>query len=85
MNGTVILPASTPRPSSRDDRPAQRRPPVQGILVQLPLPKQIDEHAILERVDPLKDVDGFHPSISGCSRRAPPGSSPARRWGSAAC
>jgi methylenetetrahydrofolate dehydrogenase (NADP+) / methenyltetrahydrofolate cyclohydrolase len=34
---------------------------VHGILVQLPLPKQINEAAIVERVDPLKDVDGFHP------------------------
>src|SRR3954453_5129079 len=36
-------------------------PRVDGILVQLPLPKQIDEFAILEAVDPLKDVDGFGP------------------------
>lgn len=34
---------------------------VDGILVQLPLPRQIDEHAILEVIDPRKDVDGFHP------------------------
>jgi methylenetetrahydrofolate dehydrogenase (NADP+) / methenyltetrahydrofolate cyclohydrolase len=36
-------------------------PAVHGILVQLPLPRQIDEAAVVERVDPLKDVDGFHP------------------------
>jgi methylenetetrahydrofolate dehydrogenase (NADP+) / methenyltetrahydrofolate cyclohydrolase len=36
-------------------------PNVHGILVQLPLPPQIDERAIVERVDPRKDVDGFHP------------------------
>jgi methylenetetrahydrofolate dehydrogenase (NADP+) / methenyltetrahydrofolate cyclohydrolase len=36
-------------------------PMVHGILVQLPLPKQIDESSVVERVDPLKDVDGFHP------------------------
>jgi methylenetetrahydrofolate dehydrogenase (NADP+)/methenyltetrahydrofolate cyclohydrolase len=36
-------------------------PRVHGILVQLPLPRQIDERAVLERVDPRKDVDGFHP------------------------
>lgn len=36
-------------------------PAVHGILVQLPLPKQIDEAAVVERVAPLKDVDGFHP------------------------
>jgi methylenetetrahydrofolate dehydrogenase (NADP+)/methenyltetrahydrofolate cyclohydrolase len=34
---------------------------VDGILIQLPLPKQIDEATILEAVDPAKDVDGFHP------------------------
>ncbi len=36
-------------------------PDVDGILVQLPLPKQIREQVILEKIDPLKDVDGFHP------------------------
>jgi len=34
---------------------------VNGILVQLPLPKQINEQAIIEAIDPSKDVDGFHP------------------------
>lgn len=34
---------------------------VDGILVQLPLPKHMDENLILERIDPSKDVDGFHP------------------------
>ncbi len=34
---------------------------VDGILVQLPLPKHIDSSAVLEAVDPAKDVDGFHP------------------------
>ncbi|NQV08956.1 bifunctional methylenetetrahydrofolate dehydrogenase/methenyltetrahydrofolate cyclohydrolase FolD [Candidatus Woesearchaeota archaeon] len=33
---------------------------VDGILVQLPLPKHIDEHKIIEAINPLKDVDGFH-------------------------
>lgn len=37
------------------------RDDVDGILVQLPLPKQIDEKTILEVIDPAKDVDGFHP------------------------
>ncbi|MFW5951043.1 MAG: bifunctional methylenetetrahydrofolate dehydrogenase/methenyltetrahydrofolate cyclohydrolase FolD [Gemmatimonadota bacterium] len=36
-------------------------PEIDGILVQLPLPDQIDEKAILEAIDPAKDVDGFHP------------------------
>jgi len=38
---------------------------VHGILVQLPLPKQINEEAILEEISPLKDVDGFHPYNMG--------------------
>jgi len=37
------------------------RDEVDGILVQLPLPKQINEREILEAIDPAKDVDGFHP------------------------
>ena len=36
-------------------------PGVHGILVQMPLPKQLDADAILTRIDPAKDVDGFHP------------------------
>jgi len=36
-------------------------PAVDGILVQLPLPKHVDEEAVLTRIDPAKDVDGFHP------------------------
>ncbi|GEN57231.1 bifunctional protein FolD [Halolactibacillus alkaliphilus] len=38
---------------------------VHGILVQLPLPKQINEQAIIEAIDPSKDVDGFHPISIG--------------------
>jgi len=34
---------------------------IDGILVQLPLPRQIDEEAVIERILPTKDVDGFHP------------------------
>ena len=40
-------------------------PAVHGILVQLPLPPHIDTGAILEAVDPAKDVDGFHPLNAG--------------------
>jgi len=36
-------------------------PAVDGILVQLPLPVQIDPARVIERIDPAKDVDGFHP------------------------
>ncbi|MBI4473649.1 MAG: bifunctional 5,10-methylenetetrahydrofolate dehydrogenase/5,10-methenyltetrahydrofolate cyclohydrolase [Acidobacteria bacterium] len=38
---------------------------IDGILVQLPLPKHVNKHAILEGVDPRKDVDGFHSSNLG--------------------
>lgn len=38
---------------------------VDGILVQLPLPKQIDEAKIIAAINPLKDVDGFHPENVG--------------------
>ena len=42
---------------------------VHGILVQLPLPKHIDEIAVLERIDPKKDVDGFHSeNVGGLSQ-----------------
>jgi len=36
-------------------------PAIHGILVQLPLPKHVDSQKVLERIDPAKDVDGFHP------------------------
>jgi methylenetetrahydrofolate dehydrogenase (NADP+)/methenyltetrahydrofolate cyclohydrolase len=38
---------------------------VDGILVQLPLPKHISEQKVIEAIDPSKDVDGFHPSSIG--------------------
>ena len=40
-------------------------PSVDGILVQLPLPEHIDETAVILRLDPDKDVDGFHPMNAG--------------------
>jgi methylenetetrahydrofolate dehydrogenase (NADP+)/methenyltetrahydrofolate cyclohydrolase len=40
-------------------------PAVDGILVQLPLPGHIDERAVTTRIDPDKDVDGFHPVNAG--------------------
>jgi methylenetetrahydrofolate dehydrogenase (NADP+) / methenyltetrahydrofolate cyclohydrolase len=41
-------------------------PAVDGILVQLPLPPQIRTQAVIEAIDPEKDVDGFHPINAGC-------------------
>ncbi len=40
-------------------------PQIHGILVQLPLPDHIDEGAVIETIDPTKDVDGFHPMSVG--------------------
>jgi methylenetetrahydrofolate dehydrogenase (NADP+)/methenyltetrahydrofolate cyclohydrolase len=41
------------------------RDEIDGILIQLPLPKQVDAKALLDAVSPAKDVDGFHPVNSG--------------------
>jgi methylenetetrahydrofolate dehydrogenase (NADP+)/methenyltetrahydrofolate cyclohydrolase len=63
MNGAVLrLPAQTSQADliSTIDRLNDDRS-VHGILVQLPLPKQINEAVVVERVAPSKDVDGFHP------------------------
>lgn len=63
MHGeTIRLPAST----SQDELLAvvdrlNADPRVHGILVQMPLPKQIDPDTIVHRIKPEKDVDGFHP------------------------
>jgi len=40
-------------------------PAIDGILVQLPLPRQVDSDAVLRAIDPAKDVDGFHPDNLG--------------------
>ena len=49
-----------------------RDPRVDGILVQLPLPEHIRRTAIVERIDPVKDVDGFHPyNIGRLAQRIP--------------
>ena len=45
---------------SRVDR-LNADPKIHGILVQMPLPKHIDPDAVIRRIDPYKDVDGFHP------------------------
>jgi methylenetetrahydrofolate dehydrogenase (NADP+)/methenyltetrahydrofolate cyclohydrolase len=45
---------------------------VHGILVQLPLPKGLDEKSVIERLDPLKDVDGLHPVNAGLLAQGTP-------------
>ena len=42
-----------------------RKKDINGILVQLPLPKHLDEKAVIEAIDPQKDVDAFHASNVG--------------------
>jgi methylenetetrahydrofolate dehydrogenase (NADP+)/methenyltetrahydrofolate cyclohydrolase len=47
-------------------------PDVDGILIQLPLPAQIDQTTVIERISPAKDVDGFHPyNIGRLAQRMP--------------
>jgi methylenetetrahydrofolate dehydrogenase (NADP+)/methenyltetrahydrofolate cyclohydrolase len=63
---TIVLPADT----SEDDllnlvRKLNADATVDGILVQLPLPRQINENAVIATIDPDKDVDGFHPVNAG--------------------
>lgn len=49
------------------------RSDVDGILVQLPIPKHIDEDKIIQTISPLKDVDGFHPQSVGALNIGQPG------------
>lgn len=59
---TIRLPADTPQAVLlRRIEALNEDPAVDGILVQLPLPRHIDTYAIIAAVDPAKDVDGFHP------------------------
>ena len=50
-----------------------KRADVHGILVQLPLPRHIDEANVIRRISLLKDVDGFHPENIGCLLIGQPG------------
>jgi methylenetetrahydrofolate dehydrogenase (NADP+)/methenyltetrahydrofolate cyclohydrolase len=54
---------------------------VDGILVQLPLPKQVSEQKLIEAIDPTKDVDGFHPSSAGKLVQGLPSFIPATPFG----
>jgi len=56
-------------------------PAVNGILVQLPLPKHIDAERVTERIDPKKDVDGFHPYNIGRLVLKMPVLRPCTPWG----
>ena len=54
---------------------------VDGILVQLPLPAGIDDKAVIEAIDPAKDVDGFHPVNAGRLATGLPGFVPCTPYG----
>ena len=57
-------------------------PRIHGILVQLPLPRQIDTNRVLHRIDPRKDVDGFHPeNVGKVAAGDPSGFRPATPFG----
>jgi methylenetetrahydrofolate dehydrogenase (NADP+)/methenyltetrahydrofolate cyclohydrolase len=63
---TILLPEAVPEAELLATvRRLNADPAVDGILVQLPLPKHIDPQKVLEAVDPAKDVDGFHPVNAG--------------------
>jgi methylenetetrahydrofolate dehydrogenase (NADP+) / methenyltetrahydrofolate cyclohydrolase len=76
------LPATTTREEllalikalNADDR-------VDGILLQLPLPKRLDSTEIMDTIDPAKDVDGFHPINTGLLAQKRPGLRPCTPWG----
>ncbi len=56
-------------------------PAVHGILVQLPLPKHMDAHKVIERIAPAKDVDGFHVASAGALMVGQPGFWPCTPFG----
>jgi len=80
---TIKLPPETTEADllARIDR-LNADPAIHGILVQLPLPKQIDAQRVLRRVAPAKDVDGFHPeNVGKVSIGDPTGFRPATPYG----
>ncbi len=69
-----VLPASTGEAELLDlVARLNADPAVDGILVQLPLPRQIDAQKVIEAIDPAKDVDGFHPINAGRLMTGVPG------------
>ena len=62
VSETILLPVQTSQKELLDQiEKLNQDNLVNGILVQMPLPKQIDSNLIIEAIDPQKDVDGFHP------------------------
>ncbi|MEY4935993.1 MAG: hypothetical protein RIS64_2352 [Bacteroidota bacterium] len=58
-----------------------QNPDIDGFIVQLPLPKHIDEQAVIMAIDPRKDVDGFHPMNVGRMAQGMPAFLPATPFG----
>ena len=74
INREILLPDSTTQEELlRKVDELNQDPAVNGILVQLPLPSQIDEELVIRRIDPVKDVDGFHPQSVGALSIGLPG------------
>ena len=66
ISNEIKMPAETSQQALLDELDKLNNDPaVHGILVQLPLPKHIDEALIIDTIRPEKDVDGFHPMNSG--------------------
>ncbi len=73
-SATLVLPAETPEAVLLAEiARLNADPAVDGILVQLPLPPQIRPQAVLDAIDPAKDVDGFHPLNAGLLATGRPG------------
>ncbi len=74
---TIRLPAATTQAALMDAvRGLNDDPAIDGILVQLPLPKHLDTRAVIEAIDPPKDVDGLHPVNVGRLHDGLPGLAP---------
>jgi methylenetetrahydrofolate dehydrogenase (NADP+)/methenyltetrahydrofolate cyclohydrolase len=73
----IVMPADTPEATLLAKiKELNNDPKIHGILVQLPVPKHIDTHKVLNAISPDKDVDGFHPEnvgalVTGNMRFAP--------------
>ncbi|MFN8543190.1 MAG: bifunctional methylenetetrahydrofolate dehydrogenase/methenyltetrahydrofolate cyclohydrolase FolD [Candidatus Binatia bacterium] len=71
------LPADVGQATLLDEvRALGQNPAVHGILVQLPLPRGLDPHRVIEAIPPEKDVDGLHPTSQGCLMAGIPGLRP---------
>ena len=83
MRGAVHrLPAETGESALLDlVRTRDAREDVDGILVQLPLPKHFDAERVLDAISPAKDVDGFHPLNAGLLLEGRAGLVPCTPWG----